>query len=150
MGYKMTAEFGMDTFKDFLTQLEAGNIEPYIKSEPVPDNSAAGVKVAVAKNFDELSQRARRTCWSSSTLRGADTARSLPPSMMNLARKWLRKMLRLLKWTQQLMMFPQSSTLRASQRFTGCLREQRSQFLIMEVGSWTTSLNTLPRMLLMN
>jgi protein disulfide isomerase family A protein 3 len=52
--YKMTAEFGMETFKDFLTQLEAGNIEPYIKSEPVPDNSAAGVKVAVAKNFEEL------------------------------------------------------------------------------------------------
>jgi len=30
--YKMTAEFDMETFKDFLTQLEAGNIEPYIKS----------------------------------------------------------------------------------------------------------------------
>merc|ERR1711909_21487 len=53
------------------------------------------------------------------------TARSLPPSMMNLARKWLRKMLRLLKWMQQLMMFPQSSTLRASQRFTGCPREHK-------------------------
>merc|ERR1712142_214302 len=47
-------EFDMETFKDFLTQLEAGNIEPYIKSEPVPDNSAASVKVAVAKNFEEL------------------------------------------------------------------------------------------------
>merc|ERR1711874_531456 len=52
--YKMSAEFDMTTFKDFLTQLEAGNVEPWIKSEPVPDNSAAGVKVAVAKNFDEL------------------------------------------------------------------------------------------------
>jgi len=52
--YKMTAEFDMVTFKDFLTQLEAGNIEPWIKSEPVPDNSASHVKVAVAKNFEEL------------------------------------------------------------------------------------------------
>merc|ERR1712228_513794 len=52
--YKMTAEFDMVTFKDFLTQLEAGNIEPWIKSEPVPDNSASPVKVAVAKNFEEL------------------------------------------------------------------------------------------------
>jgi len=52
--YKMTAEFDMESFKDFLTQLEAGNVEPWIKSEPVPDNSGAGVKVAVAKNFDEL------------------------------------------------------------------------------------------------
>jgi len=52
--YKMTAEFDMVTFKDFLTQLEAGNVEPWIKSEAVPDNSASHVKVAVAKNFDEL------------------------------------------------------------------------------------------------
>merc|ERR1711911_577216 len=44
----------MTTFKEFLTELEAGNVEPWIKSEPVPDNSAAGVKVAVARNFDEL------------------------------------------------------------------------------------------------
>merc|ERR550525_249277 len=52
--YKMTEEFSMETFKDFLTQLEAGNVEPWIKSEPLPDNSANNVKVAVAKNFDEL------------------------------------------------------------------------------------------------
>lgn len=52
--YKMTAEFDMENFKDFLTQLEAGNVDPWIKSEAVPDNSANAVKVAVAKNFDEL------------------------------------------------------------------------------------------------
>merc|ERR1712059_67413 len=54
MGYKMSAEFDMENFKDFLTQLEAGNVEPWIKSEAVPDNSAPGVKTAVARNFDEL------------------------------------------------------------------------------------------------
>merc|ERR1712241_1464622 len=48
------SEFGMEILKDFLTQLEAGNVEPWIKSEPVPDNSANNVKVAVAKNFEEL------------------------------------------------------------------------------------------------
>jgi len=52
--YKMPAEFDMPNLKDFLTQLEAGNLEPWIKSESVPDNSAPGVKTAVAKNFDEL------------------------------------------------------------------------------------------------
>jgi len=52
--YKMTPEFDMENFKDFLTQFEAGNIDPWIKSEAVPDNSANSVKVAVAKNFDEL------------------------------------------------------------------------------------------------
>jgi len=40
--------------KEFLTQLEAGNLEPYLKSEAVPDNSNNAVKVAVAKNFEEL------------------------------------------------------------------------------------------------
>merc|ERR1719365_151370 len=44
----------MESLKDFLNQLEAGNLEAYIKSEAVPDNSANDVKVAVAKNFDEL------------------------------------------------------------------------------------------------
>ena len=69
--YKMTEEFSMESLKDFLTQLEAGNVEPWIKSgklssvspsselnlsraEAVPDNSANDVKVAVAKNFEEL------------------------------------------------------------------------------------------------
>merc|ERR1712083_148008 len=45
---------GMPSLKEFLTQMQAGSLEPYLKSEPAPDNSAAGVKVAVAKNFDEL------------------------------------------------------------------------------------------------
>merc|ERR1711978_778072 len=40
--------------KEFMTQMQAGSLEPYLKSEAVPDNSANAVKVAVAKNFDEL------------------------------------------------------------------------------------------------
>jgi len=56
--FKMTTEFEakdfMEKLKEFLTDLKAGNLEPYQKSEPVPDNSANDVKVAVAKNFDEL------------------------------------------------------------------------------------------------
>jgi protein disulfide isomerase family A protein 3 len=51
--FKMTADFSMDTFGEFLTQLAAGELEPYMKSEPVPDTQG-NVKVAVAKNFDEL------------------------------------------------------------------------------------------------
>merc|ERR1712013_669662 len=44
----------MPSLKEFLTQMQAGSLEPYLKSEAVPDNSANAVKVAVAKNFDEL------------------------------------------------------------------------------------------------
>merc|ERR1712111_49041 len=52
--YKMAAEFDMENFKEFMEDLKAGNLDAYIKSEAVPDNSANNVKVAVAKNFDEL------------------------------------------------------------------------------------------------
>ena len=37
--YKMTEEFSMETLKDFLTQLEAGNVEPWIKSGKAPSAS---------------------------------------------------------------------------------------------------------------
>lgn len=52
--FKMNEEFTIDSFSSFLTDLEAGELEPYLKSEPLPDNEGKGVKVAVAKNFDEL------------------------------------------------------------------------------------------------
>merc|ERR1712080_206905 len=50
----------MPSLKDFLTQLEAGNLEPYLKSEAIPDNSANAVKVAVAKNFDDLVMKSEK------------------------------------------------------------------------------------------
>jgi len=52
--YKMEDEFSVDNLKAFLTKMQAGELEPYLKSEAVPDNSGVNVKVAVAKNFEEL------------------------------------------------------------------------------------------------
>merc|ERR1712002_741623 len=43
----------METFGAFLTDLAEGKLEPYMKSEPIPETQG-NVKVAVAKNFDEL------------------------------------------------------------------------------------------------
>merc|ERR1712242_446362 len=40
--------------EQFLKDCEAGNLEVYLKSEPVPESNDEGVKVAVAKNFAEL------------------------------------------------------------------------------------------------
>jgi len=51
--FKMEAAFTMDSFGEFLTALKAGELEPYMKSEAIPE-SQGDVKVAVAKNFDEL------------------------------------------------------------------------------------------------
>ena len=49
----MEAAFTMDSFGEFLTALKAGELEPYMKSEAIPETQG-DVKVAVAKNFDEL------------------------------------------------------------------------------------------------
>jgi len=52
--FKMTDDFSVDSFTAFMTKLQAGELEAYMKSEAVPDNTNNNVKVAVAKNFDEL------------------------------------------------------------------------------------------------
>lgn len=51
--FVMKDEFSMDTFEAFLKDLKAEALEPYLKSEPIPENTG-NVKVAVAKNFDEV------------------------------------------------------------------------------------------------
>lgn len=52
--YKLTDEFSVDNLRNFATQLLDGELEPFIKSEAVPETNDEPVKVAVAKNFDEL------------------------------------------------------------------------------------------------
>lgn len=52
--FVMKEEFSMDTFEQFLKDYEAGSVEPYMKSEAVPEPNDGPVKVAVAKNFEEL------------------------------------------------------------------------------------------------
>lgn len=51
--YKLTEEFSVDSLRNFVTQLLDGELEPYIKSEAVPEQTTP-VKIAVAKNFQEL------------------------------------------------------------------------------------------------
>ncbi|RZF44763.1 hypothetical protein LSTR_LSTR000715 [Laodelphax striatellus] len=52
--YNMKEEFSVETFEEFLNELDAGNLEPYLKSEPIPDDNSGPVTVAVGKNFDEV------------------------------------------------------------------------------------------------
>merc|ERR550532_3796809 len=46
----------MDSFEAFVNSVMNGEVEPYMKSEPVPEDNddPAKVKVVVAKNFDEI------------------------------------------------------------------------------------------------
>ncbi|XP_034245392.1 protein disulfide-isomerase A3 [Thrips palmi] len=50
----MKDEFSLESFEQFLKDLQAGSLEPFLKSEPIPDDNSGPVKVAVAKNFDEI------------------------------------------------------------------------------------------------
>ena len=51
--FVMEDEFSVDAFENFVQDYTDGKLEPHLKSEDVPD-SQGNVKVAVAKNFDEL------------------------------------------------------------------------------------------------
>jgi len=51
--FVMVGDFDMAVFETFVRDFMAGKLEAYLKSEPLPDNSGP-LKVAVAKNFDEV------------------------------------------------------------------------------------------------
>lgn len=44
----------MESFEKFLNDLKDNKLEPYLKSEAVPEDNSGPVIVAVAKNFDEV------------------------------------------------------------------------------------------------
>lgn len=50
----MKDEFSVENIQSFVTELLAGNLEPYVKSEAIPESNDGPVKVAVGKNFEEL------------------------------------------------------------------------------------------------
>ena len=51
--YKMPGEFTYEALEEFARKLVKGEIEPYLKSQPIPEQTG-DVKVVVAKNFDEI------------------------------------------------------------------------------------------------
>jgi protein disulfide isomerase family A protein 3 len=52
--YVLQGKFSVDALQKFAEQFAAGKLQAYIKSEEVPEDNSGPVKVAVAKNFDEL------------------------------------------------------------------------------------------------
>ncbi|XP_011494031.1 PREDICTED: protein disulfide-isomerase A3 [Ceratosolen solmsi marchali] len=51
--FMLRDDFSVESFEKFMKDLQADALEPYQKSEPIPENTG-NVKVAVAKNFDEI------------------------------------------------------------------------------------------------
>uniref|UniRef100_A0ABD2WL77 Protein disulfide-isomerase n=1 Tax=Trichogramma kaykai TaxID=54128 RepID=A0ABD2WL77_9HYME len=52
--FVLSDEFSLESFELFMNDLQSGSLEPFQKSEPIPEDNSGPVKVAVAKNFDEL------------------------------------------------------------------------------------------------
>jgi len=52
--YKMTEKFSVDNLEQFASDFDAGKLEPYIKSEDIPEDNSGPVKVVVGKNFDDI------------------------------------------------------------------------------------------------
>lgn len=52
--YIMSEEFSVDNLQSFVNDLLEGKLTPYLKSEEVPESNDGPVKVAVARNFDEV------------------------------------------------------------------------------------------------
>ncbi|UJR35665.1 hypothetical protein I4U23_028415 [Adineta vaga] len=51
--YKMTGDFSYEALEDFARKLVKGDLEQYLKSQPVPEQTE-DVKVIVAKNFNDI------------------------------------------------------------------------------------------------
>lgn len=52
--YVMKDEFSVEALEQFVKDVQGGKLEPYLKSEPIPEDNSGPVTVAVAKNFHEV------------------------------------------------------------------------------------------------
>jgi len=52
--YKCEQEYSVENLEKFARDLAAGNVEQFLKSEPIPEPNDEAVKTLVAKNFNEI------------------------------------------------------------------------------------------------
>lgn len=52
--YIMKEKFSVEALKKFVEDFLAGNLQPFVKSEELPEDNSGPVKVAVGRNFDDL------------------------------------------------------------------------------------------------
>lgn len=52
--YKFEGEYNVANLEQFARDLAAGKVEPYMKSEPIPEPNDEAVVTVVAKNFNEI------------------------------------------------------------------------------------------------
>lgn len=85
--YALQDKFSVETLTSFVESFLEGKLEPYLKSEDEPDNTDAGVKVAVAKNFDSLVTKSEKDIFIEFYAPWCGHCKSLAPTWEELGNK---------------------------------------------------------------
>lgn len=85
--YSLQEKFSIDALKKFVESFLDGKLEPFLKSEDLPDNTDAAVKVAVAKNFDELVTKSEKDIFIEFYAPWCGHCKSLAPTWEELGEK---------------------------------------------------------------
>lgn len=72
-----------------MSDLKAGKLEPYVKSEPIPDKNDGPIKIAVANNFNELVINSGKDTFVEFYAPWCTHCKALEPVMDELATKML-------------------------------------------------------------
>jgi protein disulfide isomerase family A protein 3 len=84
--YKMSGEFTYEALEEFARKVVNGDLEPYLKSQPIPEQTE-DVKVVVAKNFDEIVNDAHKDVLIEFYAPWCGHCKSLAPKYDELAKK---------------------------------------------------------------
>jgi protein disulfide-isomerase A3 len=85
--YKFEGEYSVENLEKFSRDLAAGNLEQFLKSEPVPTSNSDAVITVVAKNFDQVVNDANKDVLIEFYAPWCGHCKSLAPKYEELANK---------------------------------------------------------------
>merc|ERR1712213_92268 len=136
--FVMKDAFDMPNFEKFLKDYEAGNLEAYLKSEPIPDQDGP-VKIAVAKNFDELVNKNEKDILIEFYAPWCGHRKKLAPTYDELGGKMAGENVDIVKMDATANDVPAGFDVRGFPTLFWLPSDTKSQFLTMVVASLMTS-----------
>jgi len=81
--YSQAKELTVESISAFLQEFLDGKLEPFLRSDPIPESDDAPVKVIVGKSFADIVLDPKKMYFWNFMLHGADIAKNYHPFMMN-------------------------------------------------------------------